>query len=63
MTHIPTEDLAAAVAAFPDWLAADVTAWVRKAEGNGVQFPSALDAVTRALSWINVESAIKGALS
>lgn len=50
MTTIDTVELAATVAAFPDWLAADVTDWVRSAEADGAQFPSALAAVTAALS-------------
>lgn len=47
---ISTEALAAAVAAFPTWLADDVTAWIRAAEDRGTQFPSALAAVAAALT-------------
>jgi hypothetical protein len=53
MTTVYPADLAAAVAALPNRLAADVTAWVRAAETRGTQFPTALAAVTAALAAIH----------
>lgn len=63
MTTIDTADLADAVAPFGDWLAADITTWIRNAENRGTQFPDTLTAVQRALAAINVASVLEGELS
>lgn len=50
---VPDQDLADAVAAFPDWLAGDVRNWVRQAEDAGRRFDMALDAVAEALAALD----------
>lgn len=47
---VPEDALNVAVAAFPEWLAAEVRAWIRKAERGGRTFPTVGDAVRAALS-------------
>lgn len=53
---ISTEDLAAALAAFPDGMAVEWTAWIRAAEDRGTRFPSPLAAVVQALESVSQEA-------
>jgi predicted phage gp36 major capsid-like protein len=48
-------DLELAIAAFPDWLADEISDWVQRAESGGTRFASALDAVQRALGEQSAE--------